>query len=95
MASESVLRASGDVAGHEDRRAELADGARERQQHPADDAARRQGQSDGEEHARVARAERARDLLEPRVDLLEGHARRADEQRETTSPSSPPRPRAR
>src|SRR5688572_3537203 len=57
-------RATGDVPRDEDRRAELPDGAREREKHPADDAACRQRQRDREEDARVAGAEGARDLLE-------------------------------
>ena len=50
------LRLAGDAAGHHQRRAELAERAREREQHAGEDAAPGQRQRDAKEHRRPRRA---------------------------------------
>src|SRR5438477_9359765 len=75
-------RAAGNVAGHEDGGAELAEGARERDYRAGDDPARGERQRDREEDARLRRAERPCDLFISAADLLERDARGANEKRE-------------
>ena len=56
--------------------------AGEGEQRAAEDAAGGERQGDGEEDPRAPGPQRARHLLQPRIDLLEGHPRAAHQQRE-------------
>ena len=69
------------AAGEHDRRAELAEPARERQREPGDQPAARERQHDAEERARRAGAERPRGGGEVRVGRLERGDRLADVER--------------
>src|SRR5256885_12968382 len=75
-------RLAGDVGDERDGRAELAQAAREGQQHARDDSRQRERQGDGKEYADAAGAQCAGRGLEPAVDCLERKADRADHQRE-------------
>src|ERR1035437_2727067 len=75
-------RAPGNRSRHHDRRAELADGARKREERSRDNTPKRERQADREEHARRRGAERLRDVLIAAAHLLEAGPPRADEQRQ-------------
>ena len=75
-------RLARDVAGESDRRAELAERAREAEHGPGQHAGQAERQGNGQEGAPRRRAERARGADQPPVDCLDRQPHRAHHQRQ-------------